>query len=65
MKGNLATPARGYYGPQIRPGGIERCVCGLYFTTYWVHRQTGHHKRAMIEQRAKLKAAGLFITGGR
>lgn len=59
-KRKLTSPARGNYGPQARVHPVERCVCGLGFTHYKTHRETRHHKRAMREQRAKLKAAGLL-----
>jgi hypothetical protein len=35
------------FGPTRRPpaaGKPETCVCGVQFTRYWAHRQTGHHK---------------------
>ncbi len=59
-KRKLTSPERKFYGPQSRVSPVDQCICGLAFTHYWAHRETGHHKRVMREQRAKLRAAGLL-----
>lgn len=64
MSKKLRTPFRRYFGPQHRPFPAERCICGMQYSFYKVHRETGHHKRAMLEQRARLRMAGLMSSRG-
>jgi hypothetical protein len=47
------------FGPKRRPAGhdaLQRCVCGIEFTTYWSHRQTTQHKRMQAAVRATARA---------
>jgi hypothetical protein len=42
-------------GPRVRLTPIERCACGLSFTTYWRHRQTKQHKDAVKRWRREAR----------
>lgn len=45
-------------GPRVRPfGEATRCACGGHFVAYWVHRETGRHKRWARESRQRLREA--------
>jgi hypothetical protein len=57
---DASVRAPAVFGPARRPGGrrpVELCVCGVQFTTYWAHRQTGHHKRYVAAERRRERDA--------
>jgi len=42
-------------GPMTRLTPFERCACGLAYTSYKVHRETKHHKAALLRWRQEAR----------